>query len=484
MSMSSTLASALSGLNASSRQAELVSSNIANATTEGYARRELVLTPRTTGTGQGVEVVGTQRITNAVLTGDRRIAQAGAAGTDVRAGFLLKVEWAIGDPGEDGSLTARIAELDSALIGAASRPDADTRLATVVETADSLARHLNEVSAVVQEARSRADSTIAQQVTRLNDTLKGVADLNRQIQRMISMGGDASALMDKRQQMIDGVSDLVPLREVDRGRGQIALYTTGGAVLLDGGRPATVGFVATGLITPEMTLASGALSGLTVNGKPVGTGPGGLMAGGAIAAQFELRDSIATEVQAGLDAVARDLVERLASPGPDTTLAPGDPGLFTDAGTAFDPVNETGLAGRLEVNALVDPARGGALFRVRDGLGAAAPGPAGSSTLLVALKDALSQGRQAASGGVTPGLRSHANFTGEIVSRIAQERIGAEAEASYTTARADALKVEELAGGVDTDREMQDLLVVEKAYAANAKVIQTVGELIDILLGL
>lgn len=484
MSMSSTLSSALSGLNVSSRQAELVSSNIANASTPGYARRELQITARSTGAGQGVDVAGTQRITNAALTGDRRIAQANAAGTDVRADFLLKIEGVIGDPGEDGSLTARIAEFDSALIAAASRPDADARLATAVETADSLARHLNDASKAVQEARSRADSTISQQVTRLNDTLKGLADLNRQIQRLTSMERDASGLMDKRQQMIDGISDLVPLREVDRGGGQIAIYTTGGAVLLDGGRAATVGFLAAGLVTPEMTLAGGALSGLTVNGKPVGTEPGALMAGGAIAAQFALRDTVAPEVQAGLDAIARDLVERFASPGPDSTLASGDPGLFTDAGGAFAAADEVGLAGRLALNALVDPDRGGDLWRLRDGLSAAAQGAAGNSSLLVALKNALSQGRVAASGGVTPGARSHANFVGEIVSRISQDRIGAEAEASYTTARADALTVQELGGGVDSDRELQDLLVIEKAYAANAKVIQTVGDLIDILLGI
>lgn len=484
MSMSSTLSSALSGLTVSSRQAELVSSNIANATTEGYARRELQITARSSGSGQGVEIAGTQRITNAALTGDRRIAQAGAASSDVRADFLAKVEAALGEPEEDGSLTARIAVFDAALIEAASRPDADSRLATVVGTASTLVRTLNDATETVQEARSRADSTISQQVTRLNDTLRGLADMNRQIQRLTALDRDASALMDKRQQMIDGISDLVPLREVDRGQGQIALYTTGGAVLLDGGRPATVGFAAAGLVTPEMTLASGALSGLTVNGKLVGTGTDGLMAGGAIAAQFALRDSIAPEIQAGLDAVARDLIERFAPPGPDTTLAVGDPGLFTDGSAAFDPADEVGLAGRLNVNALVDPDRGGALFRVRDGLGAASPGAAGSTTLLVALQDALTEGRLAASGGVTPGLRSHSNFAGEIVSRVAQARLGADSEASYTTARADALTVEELEGGVDTDRELQDLLVIEKAYAANARVIQTVGNLIDILLGI
>ena len=42
----------------------------------------------------------------------------------------------------------------------------------------------------------------------------------------------------------------------------------------------------------------------------------------------------------------------------------------------------------------------------------------------------------------------------------------------------------EKAGGVDTDQELQSLLVIEKNYAANAKVIQTVDEMIKTLLGL
>lgn len=57
MSMASALNNAVSGLTASSRMAEVVSSNIANAMTEGYARRELSLSSDTLGgTGGGVQI--------------------------------------------------------------------------------------------------------------------------------------------------------------------------------------------------------------------------------------------------------------------------------------------------------------------------------------------------------------------------------------------------------------------------------------------
>ncbi|EKD61720.1 MAG: hypothetical protein ACD_54C00129G0001, partial [uncultured bacterium] len=49
MSISGGLSSALSGLNAAARAAEIVSSNIANAMTEGYGRRELQTSARSLG---------------------------------------------------------------------------------------------------------------------------------------------------------------------------------------------------------------------------------------------------------------------------------------------------------------------------------------------------------------------------------------------------------------------------------------------------
>jgi flagellar hook-associated protein 1 FlgK len=44
------------------------------------------------------------------------------------------------------------------------------------------------------------------------------------------------------------------------------------------------------------------------------------------------------------------------------------------------------------------------------------------------------------------------------------------------------LRDQELAGGVDTDREMEMLLEIEQGYAANARIIQSVDEMLKQLL--
>jgi flagellar hook-associated protein 1 len=81
MSITGALSNALSGLTMAGRASELVSTNVANAMTPGYARRELNIGARVLGThGQGVTVNGVDRVVDRALLSDRRMADAGAGG--------------------------------------------------------------------------------------------------------------------------------------------------------------------------------------------------------------------------------------------------------------------------------------------------------------------------------------------------------------------------------------------------------------------
>ena len=69
-----------------------------------------------------------------------------------------------------------------------------------------------------------------------------------------------------------------------------------------------------------------------------------------------------------------------------------------------------------------------------------------------------------------------------MISGIATARVNADDEASFATAQLGTLRSMELEQGVDTDQEMQSLLQIETAYAANAKVISTIGDMMQTLL--
>jgi len=485
MSITSALGSALTGLTAMSRQAEILSSNVANATTPGYARREVGLRAAIlAGTGQGVSVTGITRDVDRQLLAERRLAQSGEGDRAIRAEFLTRVEGALGTPDSLGSLSARLAAFDRSLFEAAGRPESQVRLQAVVTSARHLAEGLATATTDVQTARAAADRRIGEEVGRLNTTLAQLHELNGNLRSFSGVGRDVSALLDERQRLVDTISTILPIREIARDQNQIALFTKGGATLLEGSA-AVFGFAPTPTITPEMTQALGGLSGITINGQPFETsGTASPILGGTLGALFAVRDTLAVTAQGKLDATARDLVERFAAPGLDPTLAPGAPGLFTDAGAAFLPADEVGLAGRLRVNAAADPDRGGALFRLRDGLGATSEGPPGNGTLLLALQGTLAGTRPLASSGFTAGIRSFATLASDLMSDASAQRLAGQSDLAFSAARLTALTDLEAQNGIDTDREMQALLVIEKNYAANARVIQTVNEMIDMLIRL
>jgi len=484
MTISGSLSNALSGLAAAARAAEIVSSNVSNSLTDGYGRREVGLASRSLGgNGAGVMVTGVQRTVDDRTIAERRLADASFGNASTGADFFARLETVLGLPDDPGSLTGRIAQFEGTLIEAASRPDSNARLNSVLLAAQGLSGFLNEASDQVQSLRLEADRNIGLQVNKLNDGLEKIAALNQNIRSQLAAGYDANALMDQRQQMIDSISGIVPLRQVPRDGGQVALFTTGGAIVLDG-RPAIVDFSPVATMVPQMSIGSSALSGLTLNGQPVTPSDSGPLSGGSLSALFAVRDDYSVVAQERLDAVARDLVERFADPAVDPTLTATDAGIFTDAGLPFNTVNEVGLAGRLSVNGLIDPDAGGDVWRIRDGLNAATPGDVGNSTLLQALSDTLRAPRIPVSGGFSGASRTALGLSSDVISLTNSNLQSLEADTSFALAQMDILKTIELRAGVDTDYEMQQLLLIEQAFAANARVVTTIDDMMQTILRL
>ena len=480
MSISQSLSNALSGLSAASRMAEVVSSNLSNALTDGYGRRSVDLSSESVGgRGAGVRIDGITRHVDRGVLGDRRLADADLAGQQSLLTTLGRIETTVGAVGDNNGLSARLASLEQALASIAGDPSAEVRQSNVVNRLNSVTAALHESAAGVRNLRQEAEESIASQVGMLNTSLSQVEKLNKTIMIARNAGGDTTGLLDQRQVVINKISSIVSVRELTRSNGTVALMTTSGQMLIDG--PASqFGFTPANYITPDMTLASGGVQGITLDGVPLPGAAGyGRLEGGTLSAAFTLRDDTLVGAQAGLDAVARDLIDRFAAPATDPTLAVGDAGLLTDTGSAFNPLNEVGLSGRIKVNALVDPAQGGATWRIRDGVNATVPGPVGNGAQIDRWIDALGTPGSLASGGAA---RSAAGHISSLVSNIGSQRLSAEEDVSFTTARWSSLRQEELADGVDSDHELQMLMRIEQAYAANAKVMQTIQTMIQTLM--
>lgn len=481
MSISGALSNALSGLNASSMSARVVSDNLANALNDGFGRREIQLAARSQGAGGGVEVTSITRLMNQSLLTDRRAAGADLSGAQTRSAFYAQVQDLQGEPGSGVALTDLVAQVEAALVSAAARPDQEARQNQVVDRLSQLVDRVGTVAEGIQTARSDADGKIATAVNQLNSDLAQIAQLNSDIRKAAVRGQSPSALLDTRQNLIDRVSELVPVRELDRGHGMVALMTEGG-MLLDGAAP-TLSFQRTPVITAHHDYSSGLLSGISVNTQNVDLSRDRhLLSGGKLEALIDVRDRLAPDAQAKLDGFARDLVERFSAPGVDPTVPAGAPHLLTDSGAAFAVGNETGLAARLTLNAAVDPAQGGQVSRLRDGLGSAAPGPVGDAAGLTRLISALSAVVPPGSGALSGAGRSAAGQAADLYSQLGTARGAVDNAQAYARARHDGLAAELMADGVDSDAEMQKLLLIEQAYAANARVVSAAQGMLDVLM--
>lgn len=480
MSIYSALNSAMSGLTAASRSSQIVSENLANALTPGYTRRVLDLNSPGIGV-PGVQVGHVQRLNDPVVISNRRVAEADFGAAKIQADFFERMSSLVGTVDDEMSLAAQLSNFESSLIEVVSRPDSQPRLNDLSVKADSLAESISRAAEGLRDLRINADSAINSQVDTVNQALKEIEKLNARIMVVEAGGMDAVSMHDQRDQLIDQVNEIIPVNVVRRDNGQVTLYSAGGVMLLDG-KASELSFSPSRDIMPHMTLGNGMLSGLEVNGRVIDTGPDGPLRGGTLTAQFEIRDVTAVEAQEDLDAMARDLIERFQDPALDGTIGVTDAGIFTDDGGFFDAANTVGIANRIELNDLVSLTGSAETWRFRDGLYAAAPGDPGDSSLLQSYTDALNTTRTVSSVGLGTSDLTAGTLSANLLSRFAQDNETASRASTFAATSFNELSQAELALGVDTDAELQNLMLVEKFYAANARVISVVDELMETLL--
>lgn len=465
--------------------ASIASNNLANALTKGYGRQSVDLGSNVLdGRGVGVGVNGINRASSPNLTSARRDADGDAATIEPQASALSRIGRVFGEATADDGLFRRLEAFEDALRQFSETPEAVPRQIQTAEAANDLVSYMNHLSTEAATVRQNADANIAAQVSTVNANIERIDDLNGKITRLSVGGRDVSGLIDERERLIDEVSALIPIQTHPQPNNSIHLSTRQGLFLL-AEEPVPLEFTRSPTITASMVYdpaGGGALSGLNLDGIDVSFGSNHpqSITGGALAGHFAVRDSIGTDFNARIDQLAADLIVRFEDSNVDPTLAVGDPGLFTDNGAALDLSVIEGLAGRLDLNALVDPTVGGDPSLLRDGLQSAAPGAASSDAIPRGMLDALTAGRPSSSIPGLDGSLSAAQMVSGIAELIGVQRTRAETDLAAKASTRETLALTEAEEiGVNTDQELQDLILIEQAFSANLQVIQAASRMLQ-----
>lgn len=488
MTLGSAWSVGLSGLSTSSDQMSLVSRNVARAGDPNASRK---IGEQITLLGGSARLTTINRVTDQVLLDGALSSSSSLSREASMMAHLDQLYGAILDPQLASSPAAMVADLETQMRLLASDPSNRSAGLQVISSAGALASGLNSATKIVSSVRTQADTEIAAAVSDLNGLLQNLSSVNKEIVTATPAKIDITDQLDRRDELLKQISEIVGIKVVPRDGNDIIVYTDGGVVLFER-TPRDVTFTPTGYLGP------GSIGGaITIDGVEV-TGDGALMPSrtGSIVGLTQIRDNIAPLLQNQLDEMARGLIGTFADSDQSGSGKPDLPGLFTWSGMTVPLAGSlmSGLAAEIRVNPQVDPAQGGDLRYLRDG-GASAPadpdynanpnGYAGYSGRLIELIGGLSA---PALFDAAAGLSTSANikeFASQSVGWFEELRQVSASQLEVQTAIRDRAD-ERLLGvtGISLDQEMADLLRFEQSYQAAGRLIATVDSMIKAIIDL
>ena len=509
MDLGAALSIATSGLASVQGQIAVVSQNVANANTAGYAEEIAAPTSMTAaGQGSGVRLAPTVVVSSPALQTSLYGQNAAVAYQTTMSTALSAVTAVEGSTdsatGSDGSLTSLTGALQTAFTSLGADPSNNAQQQTVVDAASSLVSAVQSLAGTYATERQAASDGVATTVATINQSLSTIGSLSSQIVALKAQGLSTADLENQRGAAMTTLSGAVGVRFQEQPNGNMLVSTTSGLSL-----PTNVASGALAYSSPTLAATSAYGASPTASTIPAVT-LGGVdvtasLTGGTIGADIQLRDVTLPTDGAELDSFAATVAQRFDAQG--LTLFTDANGNVPAAGT-----NPVGFSTAMTVNGAVvaDPTL------VRDGThdvatgdpsGAAsftsnpAGGPAGFTTLI----DRVVQntfGSEVANGVAQPvvatsglgtvgtlslrydGTGSLTDFAGNLVA--AQGADSADATAGLTTATGVQTALQGKlsdATSVSVDSEMATMTSLQNSYSANAKVIAAVqsmfGDLLD-----
>ncbi|MFI0473482.1 flagellar hook-associated protein FlgK [Halomonas sp. HMF6819] len=538
MSMFST---GLSGLNAAQNALSATSNNISNLFTPGYNRELPKLSEA--GVGGGVRVDTIERQFNTYVANQLNNAKTQSSALETYNNQIAQIDNLLAD--REAGLSPLIQDFFSSLDALASSPSDPAARQGVLGAADTLSAQFRSFDGYLQDMQNNVNSQIRDEVTQINNTLGQIADFNREISLARARTGEApNGLLNQRDQLVSELNERMDLRlnvqdgktyNVSLPNGQPLVTGTSSfkleAVQADNDPQRTVvGYRDGGnnlIKLDESTIKGGSLGGLmsfraeTLDKTQNQIGQLAVSLSVAFNEQhkqgidlngedgqdfFNIGQpqaysypnngaevtSIAFDVEAIDELRATDYTVRFGESG-EPSVTRKDNGQAVDVSEGWDSATNTLAFGGVRMEFSAQPANGDR-FDVQPVRRAGA----GMETAFNDL-DKIAAGEEAATGdnrnarklqdlqgeNIVGGRASLSGAYGALVSDVGNRtnitQVNLEARQGLTE---QLRAVQQSESGVNLDEEAANLIRYQQYYAANARVIDTAGSLLDTILNL
>lgn len=229
MSLEAGLNAAASGLAGISRHLAVVSQNVANVGTPGYARQVLPQSSLAAdGQGMGVRVGVAQRQIDLYLQLSSLRQASTVAGLETQGKALAAIDAVHGAVGTGDDLASVLGRLSDSFTALAADPSSQPNQTAAVSAGQALARQVNALSAAYGTARQSAQDALVSDVGVLNGTLGRIGDLSERIVQLRALGQSSADLENQRDAARADLAKLIDVRAVETPSGDMLLATPSG----------------------------------------------------------------------------------------------------------------------------------------------------------------------------------------------------------------------------------------------------------------
>jgi len=433
---------------------DITNHNVANANTPGFSRQTAALgttTPYTLpGTnrspqpgqiGTGVSVEAIQRARDVFTDLQYRTESSTLERAKSLQDSLEQVEVTLNEPSDTG-LSAQLAKFFPAWQELVNNPTEDAVRATLVQQSATLATSFNKTSQQLTALQKNLDDQVGVNVAQINSLANQIAAINRQIVQVEVTGDHANDFRDRRDLLLDQLSELIGITVQDNANGSINVSIGSHALIQN----QTVDQLTTTLTAPggfrEVRFASDS-SLVSLNG-------------GKVQGEILARDQYIAGYLAKLDQVAGDLITAV------NALHTTGYGLDGVSGRPF-------FSGSDAATMAVDPAIAADPRRVAAASAAGQPANSAVALQIAQLRHTLSPTPEGA-------------YTA-LVSTLGVDSAAVRDEVANQTGLVQLLdRRRQSTSGVSLDEEAVNLVRFQRAYEAAARLITANDEMLDKLI--
>lgn len=451
--------SAVSALNTYTSAIDVINRNIGNVETEGYTRQSAVIQekiPISTAsfvTGTGVNVENVERIYNAFLTTQLRNATEEMGKWTSQQEGMAAVEQVFSDSTDTG-LSSTLASFWNNWQNVVNNPSGSTERSVLVNSAEMLVQSFNSMSTQLSDIQKGIDKNVVDIVSQINQLIQQIADLNQTIQQAQAAGQNTNTYKDELDLKVLNLSELININSYTNANGQVSIQLESGKPLVEG--------VSTWLLSTQINTTTGLKDITWPDGSATPPIVNDDVTDGKLGGYLNVRDTTITGYQSQLDTLAQSIITQV------NTLHTGGFDINGDAGVSF--FTGTGAAD-IAVNAAILSDSG---LVAAASTAAAVPGDGSNALAIANLQNSLIMSGSTA---------TFSDYYNSLVSTVGSDTQYTNAGYSNQSSAINAWQNQrDSYSGVSVDEEQTKLILYQNAYAASAKLMSVINNMMKDLL--